>query len=83
MNYTICDVTPSAPDTSTSSNHFNIFTAGDQLMVPIGASHISLPRQEIQSREWEKKEQTNNTLGVNSNTRRELCNTAFLCACID
>ena len=35
-------------------------------MVPIGASHIPLPLQEIQSREWEKKEQTNNMLGVNS-----------------
>ena len=38
------------------------FTAGDQLMVPIGASHISLPLQEIQSREWgKKKNNTNNT----------------------
>ena len=43
-----------------------LFTAGDQLVVPIGASHISLPLQEIQSREREKKEQTNNILGVNS-----------------
>ena len=34
------------------------FTAGDQLVVPIGASHISLPLQEIQSREWEEREQT-------------------------
>ena len=42
------------------------FTAGDQLVVPIGASHISLPLQEMQSREWErkKKEQTNNMLGL-------------------
>ena len=31
------------------------FLAGDQLVVPIGASHISLPLQEIQSSEWEKK----------------------------
>ena len=51
--------------TSTSSNPF-LFTAGDQLVVPIGASHISLPLQEIQSREREKKEQTNNMLGVDS-----------------
>ena len=42
------------------------FTAGDQLVVPIGTSHISLPLQEIQSREWEEREQTNNMLGVNS-----------------
>ena len=49
-------------------NFFELFhfTAGDQLVVPIGVSHISLPLQEIQSREWEKKEQTNNMLGVNS-----------------
>ena len=40
------------------------FLAGDQLVVPIGASHISLPLQETQSREWEKKEQTNNMLGL-------------------
>ena len=40
------------------------FTAGDQLVVLIGASHISLPLQEIQSMEWEKKEQTNNMLGL-------------------
>ena len=41
------------------------FTAGDQLVVPIGALHISLPQQEIQSSEWEKKkEQTNNMLGL-------------------
>ena len=31
------------------------FLAGDQLVVPIGASHISLRLQEIQSREREKK----------------------------
>ena len=38
------------------------FLAGDQLVVPIGVSHISLRLQEIQSREREKKnkEQTNN-----------------------
>ena len=54
---------PQTHVTSTSSNPF-LFTAGDQLVVPIGASHISLPLQEIQSREWEKKEQTNNMLGL-------------------
>ena len=60
--------------TSTSSNHSNIFMAGDQLVVPIGVMHISLPLHQIQSREQEKKEQT---LGVNSSAERELCNTAF------
>ena len=34
-----------------------LLTASDQLVVPIGASHISLPLQEIQSREREKNEQ--------------------------
>ena len=38
------------------------YLAGDQLVVPIGASHISLPLQDIQSSEQEKKrEQTNKT----------------------
>ena len=38
------------------------FLAGDQLVVPIGASHISSWLQEIQSKEWEKRtnERTNN-----------------------
>ena len=35
------------------------FLAGDHLVVPIGASHISSWLQEIQSREWEEREQTN------------------------
>ena len=49
--------------------------AGDQLVVPIGASHISLRLQEIQSREREKKkkEQTNKTPGVNSSAEWKLC----------
>ena len=40
------------------------FLAGDQLVVPIGVSHISLRLQKIQSREWEEREQTNNMLGL-------------------
>ena len=61
-------------------NHFepfHFFTAGDQLVVPIGASHISLPLQEIQSREREEREQTNKTNnmpGVNLSAEGELCN---------
>ena len=39
-----------------------LFTAGDQLVVPIGASHISLPLQEIQSREREKKKKNKRTI---------------------
>ena len=33
-------IPPRPPDTSTSSKPF-LFTAGDQQLVPIGASHIS------------------------------------------
>ena len=70
-----CDVTPSAPVTSTSSNHS---TACDQLVVPIGVTHISLPLHQIQSMEQELKKRTNEqTLWVNSSAERELCNTAF------
>ena len=42
----------------------------NHLEVPIGVSHISSRLQEIQSREWEKKEQTNNKAWVNSSARR-------------
>ena len=56
------------------------FTTGDQQVgVPIGASHISLPLQEIQSREWEKKkEQTNNMLGLNQEQKESY---VTLCMC--
>ena len=54
------------------------FLAGDQLVVPIGASHISLPLQEIQSKEREKKEQTNNMLGL---TQVQKGNYVTLCIC--
>ena len=49
-------------------------------MVPIGVSHISLWSQEIQPREWEKKnkEQTNNMgLGQLKVQEGGVCNTAF------
>ena len=36
-----------------------------------------LPQHQLQSKEQEKKEQTNKMLGVNSSAERELCNTAF------
>ena len=58
------------------------FLAGDQLVVPIGVSHISLRQQEIQSREWEGREQTNNMLGLIQAQEEELCNIAFpMCIC--
>ena len=47
-------------------------------MVPTGASHISLPLQEIQSREREKKEQTNNMLGL---TQVQKGSYVTLCIC--
>ena len=54
------------------------FTASDQLVVSIGVSHISLPLQEIQSREWEKKEQTNDMLGL---TQVQKGSYVTLCMC--
>ena len=55
---------------------FHFFTAGDELVVPIGASHISLRLQEIQSREWEKKNKRTKEqyAWVNSSAEGELCN---------
>ena len=50
------------------------------LVVPIGASHISLWPPEIQTKEWEKKnkEQTNNMgLGQLKVQEGEFCNTTF------
>ena len=47
-------------------------------MVPIGASHISLPLQEIQSREREKKEQTNNMFRLTQMQKGSYIN---LCIC--
>ena len=67
---------------------FHFFTAGDQLVVPIGVTHISLPLYQIQSREQEKKKKkrTNEqTLRVNSSAEGELCNTVHVQtnACVD
>ena len=74
----ICDVSLRPTIRQPSLQPFRFFTAGDQPVVPIGVTHISLPLQELQSREWEEKEQTNKTnnmLGVNSSAEGELCNT--------
>ena len=57
--------------------------AGDQLVILIGVSHISLRLQEIQSREWEKKEQTNNILGLIQAQEGSYATLHFLCACVD
>ena len=58
-----------------------LFTASDQLVVLIGALHISSWLQEIQSREWEERTK-NKILGLTQGAREELCNIAFpLCIC--
>ena len=58
------DVTlPSRPPRYINVFELFHFLAGDQLVVPIGASHISLRLQEIQSREWEIKNKRNICLG--------------------
>ena len=51
------------------------FLAGDQLVVPIGVTHISLPLQEYNRRNRRKERTNEQTLGVNSRAERELCNT--------
>ena len=51
-------------------------------MVPIGATHISLPLQEYNrgsGRKENKTNKTNNMLGVNSSAEGELCNTLCMC----
>ena len=74
-------ISPPPPNTSSSSKSF-LFTAGDQLVVPIGASHISSSLQEIQSREWKQKRTNEQYAWVNSSAEGELCNIAFpLCIC--
>ena len=62
---------------STSSNH-SLLTAGDQLVVPVGVTHISLPLHQLQS--GNRRKRTNEqTLGVNSSAEGELCNTLCMC----
>ena len=46
------------------------FLAGDQLVVLIGASHISSWLQEIQSREWEERTNEQCELGLTQSARR-------------
>ena len=59
------------------------YLAGDQLVVPIGASHISLRLQEIQSREREEREQMNNMLGLIQVQDGSYAALHFLCAYVD
>ena len=57
---------------------FHFFTACDQLVVPIGATHISLPLHQIQ------KEQTNKRLRLSQVQDKESYVTLhFLCTYVD
>ena len=71
-------IPPLGPQLHQLLRTISLFLAGDQLVIPIGASHISLPLQEIQSREREKKEQTNNMLGLTQVQKRSY---VTLCMC--
>ena len=75
----VCDNTPAAPR---YINFFETILSWPviHLVVSAGVFHISLWPQEIQPREWEKKnnEQTNNKgLGQLKVQEGEFCNTAF------
>ena len=68
----VCDDTPSAPRYINFFKPFH-FLAGDHLVVPIGASHISL-RHRNTIKGMGEKEQTNNMLGLTQVQEEELCN---------
>ena len=70
-NLLSCDNTPSDSEYVNFFKPFH-FLAGDQLVVPIGASHISSLLQEIQSREWEERTKNKRTIRtwVNSKCKK-------------
>ena len=72
-----CDDTHSAP-TLHQLLQPSLFMAGDQLVVPTEASHFFFTLQEIQSREREKKEQTNNMFGL-TQVQKESYGTLCMC----
>ena len=78
------DDTPSAPEYIIFFEPFD-FLAGDQLMVPIGVSHIFLRLQKYKEGSGRKRtnEQTNNMLRFTQSAEEELCNIAFPCAYVD
>ena len=79
-----CDDTPSAP-LHQLLRTISIFLAGDHPVVSIGASHISLRLQEIQSREWEEREQTNKRticLGLTPSARQGVMQHSAFSVCI-
>ena len=80
-----CDDTHSAPEYVNFFKPFH-FLAGDQLVVPIGATHISSWLQETQSREWEERTKNKRTIWawVNSKCKkRSYVTLQSLCAYVD
>ena len=59
-----CDISPSAPRYVNLFEPFHPFTAGDQLVVPIAASHIFLRYKKYNRESGRKREQTNNMFGL-------------------
>ena len=76
-----CYDTPLAPTRFTSSSNHVRFTAGDQLVVPRGVTHISCHYKNTMEGTGENKtnEQTRTMLGVNSRAEGKLCNTLCMC----
>ena len=68
---------PSAHTLYQLFERFHFFTAGDQLVVPIGVTHISFLLHQKQSREQEKKKK-NKTLGL-SQVQKESYVTLCMC----
>ena len=69
-----CDVTPSAHKHINLFEPFFFFTACDQLVVPIGVSHISLRLQEYNRGSGRKKRTNEQYAWVNSSAEGEFCN---------
>ena len=68
----VCEtIPPRSPEYVNFFKPFH-FLAGDQLVVPIGVSHISSWLQEIQSREWEERTKNKRTIWawVNSKCKK-------------
>ena len=74
----LCDVTPSAPTLHQLLRTISLLGRWSISGPDRGASHITLRLQEIQSREWEKKEQTNNMLRL---TQVQKGSYVTLCIC--
>ena len=69
---------PLAPTVTSTSSPFH-FLAGDHLVIPIGASHISLRHKKYNQGSGRKEQRTNEQYGLVQlqGQEDELCNTAF------